>query len=749
MRKSNQNGHDISRRSSEFPILRKPRKNLFTKRKIFLLLFLVGITSIGIIGFTLRPSSFEGTFAALATTEPIPPDELLRQYFEHIENRRFEDMYNLLTELSQADISREDFIERNRNIYDGIDARNITFAITQILDVVERPGRKIIVYNLLMDTVAGETAQENHQAIIELNADNQYRIQWSSRMIFPELGNNDRVRVSILPAQRGRILDRHGAFLAGPGTASAVGFIPGRMRREEIPAPNIPLINAEIDLEDDVDEMDIEILPSTFIYNEEDITKVAELLEMTPEAVMRRLNASYVKDDIFVQLRIISKDAQELIDELLTVQGIMISTAYVRYYPLGRRAAHLVGYVQNINAEELEALRGEGYHMNSIIGKSGLERIYEDILRARDGRDIFIIDSEGNRTATIAYVPPINGSDIRLTIDSQIQNQLYDSFNEDKSASVAMNPITGEVLALASTPAYDPNDFVRGMTTSVWTALNEDENLPLFNRFRATFSPGSTMKALTAAIGIDTESFRYDEDFGPSGRSWQRDESWGRFFVTTVRTYDGPANLNNAMAWSDNIYFAKAALRIGTEAFSDRLKGLGFSERIPFEYGLFSSTISRTGEIASEIQLADSGYGQGQILMNPIHMAAIYAAFVNDGNVIEPRLIYDRDNEPQFWLPQAISPETARIVLDSLINTVDYGTGRNARISGITLAGKTGTAEIKLAQDDKDGTELGWFVLFTADEDESNPLLVISIVEDVHGRGGSGYVVPRVKQVFE
>jgi penicillin-binding protein len=150
---------------------------------------------------------------------------------------------------------------------------------------------------------------------------------------------------------------------------------------------------------------------------------------MTPEGVMRRLNASYVRDDIFVQPRIISRDAQELIDELLTVQGIMISTANVRYYPLGHSAAHLVGYAQNINAEELEELRYEGYHANSVIGRAGLERIYEDILRARDGREIFIIDSEGNRTATLANVPPLNGNDIRLTIDSQIQTQLYELFD--------------------------------------------------------------------------------------------------------------------------------------------------------------------------------------------------------------------------------------------------------------------------------------------------------------------------------
>jgi len=646
--------------------------------------------------------------------EPIPPDELLLQYFAHIEMGQFEYMYNLLTEASQDAISKNDFIERNRNIYEGIGARNITITIDDMQILPERPYIKIVAYTLHMDTVAGEITYDS-RAVFELNENNEYKLQWASNNIFPGLGSNDRVRINILPAQRGRIIDRNGVMLAGPGYASAVGFVYGRLREGQ--------------------------------YVDEDIAKVAKLLEMTSEAIIRRLNASYVREGTFVQLKIISRDAQALIDELLTVQGIMVSTASVRYYPLGRSAAHLVGYIQNINAEELEILREYGYHMNSIIGRAGLESIYEEHLRARDGREIFIIDSEGNRLNTLAKNYPVNGADLRLAIDAFVQKQLYYLFAEDKSASVATNPFTGEVLALVSTPSYDPNDFVRGMTASTWSELNEDENLPLFNRFRATFSPGSTMKALTAAIGIDRGYFTQNEDFGRSGLRWQQDESWGRFFVTTVREYEGPANLNNAMAWSDNIYFAKATLRIGEETFAYGLRGLGFEERIPFEYGLFSSSISRTGAFTSEIQLADSGYGQGEILMNPVHLAAIYAAFITEGNILKPQLIYD--NTLQTWIPDAFSPETAKIVLESLIYSVDYGTGRGARIPGIHLAGKTGTAELKLTQDDTTGRELGWFVLFTADQTSEPPLLVLSMVEDVQERGGSAYVVAKVRQLFE
>ncbi|MCL1878054.1 MAG: penicillin-binding transpeptidase domain-containing protein [Defluviitaleaceae bacterium] len=692
---------------------------------IGVILICMNIALIGAVVFALRsplplPLPLETVFRAAQDPMPereiVSPDALLLQYFEHAENGRFEDMYAMLTAASRDVISREDFVERNRNIYEGIGAGNIVAVVREISEVADRPGRKIVTYAITMDTVAGEISFDN-QAVFERDSGSEYRLQWDSTKIFPELGDSDRVRVNILHAERGRIYDRYGDMLAGPGTASAVGFIPGRMIRDEI------------SLEPD----------------EDDIAKVAELLEMTPEGIIRRLNASYVRDDVFVQLRIIPRDAQDLIDELLTVQGIMVSTAHVRYYPLGRSAAHLVGYVQNINAEELEARRDYGYHMNSVIGRTGLERMYEDILRARDGREIFILNTEGNRTTTLAHTPPQNGQNIRLTIDAHIQQQVYEKFSGDKSASVVTNPLTGEVLALVSTPSYDPNEFVRGMRTSVWSEIYEDENLPLFNRFRATFSPGSTMKPITAAIGLDAGAFRYDENFGQSGLRWQQDASWGRFFVTTVREYDGPANLNNAMAWSDNIYFAKAALRIGADAFANGLANVGFGDAIPFEYALFRSSVSQAGGFTSDIQLADSGYGQGEIQVNPVHLAAIYSAFVNDGDIIAPRLFLDEVSE--IWLPRAFSPETAELVLNSLIFSVEVGTGRNAQLPGVVLGGKTGTAEIKLAQDDETGTEIGWFVMLTVDETDV-PLLVASMVEDVHGRGGSGYVVPLVAELF-
>ena len=324
------------------------------------------------------------------------------------------------------------------------------------------------------------------------------------------------------------------------------------------------------------------------------------------------------------------------------------------------------------------------------------------------------------------------------------------NFQSDKSCSVAMNPYTGEVLALVSTPSYDNNDFIMGLSSEKWAALNEDENKPMYNRFRQVWCPGSTFKPITAAIGLESGAINPNEDYGNVGLSWQKDASWGSYHVTTLHAYD-PVVLENALIYSDNIYFAKAALKIGAEEMKNSLLKLGFQEEMPFEVVMSKSQYSNTENIETEIQLADSGYGQGQILVNPLHMACLYTAFCNKGNVIKPYFVYLPDADPEYWIPNAFSENTTNLVLEGMKKVINdsHGTGYAAHREDILLAGKTGTAEIKVSKEDTSGTELGWFAIFTAEKTEENPILIVSMVEDVKGRGGSGYVVGKDKQVIE
>lgn len=441
-----------------------------------------------------------------------------------------------------------------------------------------------------------------------------------------------------------------------------------------------------------------------------------------------------------------------------------------REYPYGEITAHLVGYVRGISEEELEAHKGEGYTASSIIGKNGLELAYEDRLKGKNGTGIYMVDENENVLETIAETDMEDGGDIKTTIDVELQQKIYEEYGNDNGFSVAMNPKTGEVLAMVSTPSFDSNKFITGFTDEEWEALSTDEDTPMFARYESTWVPGSSFKPITGAIGLTTNSFTATESFGSSTLSWQKDESWGDYKVTTLTTYGGASNLRNALIYSDNVYFAKAAIRIGADTFAKQLLKIGFDKEMDFPISMSTSQFGSNNEFSSEISLADSGYGQGKILVNPLHIASVYSAFVNDGNMIKPYIEYAKtntdtdlnkktaeskeksteDSEQKYWIKNAFSKEAANEIRDDLIQVVENpnGTGYEARINGITLAGKTGTAELKGAGEDE-GEELGWFNTFVVSDEDDEQLLMINMIENVENRGGSHYLLPIIKRIIQ
>ena len=652
------------------------------------------------------------------------PEELLVEYMNHIPAQEYEQMYAMLHIEASGNVSQKDFIKRNSAIYEGIEIQNMAVEI-----IAYDEEQLTVTYQTSFDTVAGEISFEKSAFFLE--GEDGYKLVWDNSLIFPNLASTDKVRVSTTQANRGEILDRNGRVLAGKGTASSVGIVPGKLENRE-----------------------------------EAIAKIAELLETTPEVIEKKLSAQWVKDDSFVPIKTIPRveeiellkveqdedvlKEKERHESLLAIPGVMISDVEVREYPLGEAAAHLVGYVQSVTAEDLEEHAGEGYTANSVIGRSGMEGLFEKELKGQNGCRIYIVNSEGKEKEELACILVQHGQDIKLTIDASLQIALYEQFQEDKSCSVAMNPYTGEVLALVSTPSYDNNDFIMGLSSEQWTALNDDEDKPMYNRFRQVWCPGSTFKPVTAAVGLESGAIDPNEDYGNVGLSWQKDASWGSYYVTTLHAYE-PVILENALIYSDNIYFAKAALKIGYEEMESSLTQLGFNAELPFEIKMAKSQYSNSESIETEIQLADSGYGQGQVLVNPLHLACIYSAFCNEGNIIKPYLVYQNEVSAEYWISGAFSSETASRVLEGTKKVVNdsHGTGYAAHRDDIVLAGKTGTAEIKASKDDTSGTELGWFAVFTAEETVERPILIISMVEDVKGRGGSGYVVKKDSLVLE
>lgn len=634
--------------------------------------------------------------------------QVLIDFVNNINDRNFESMYE---KVNLSNINKEEFITRNKNIYDGIDSSNIEIKISNI---EKKDSDYKIYYHEKMLTSAGEVEFDN---TVEITQEN--KIKWSSKFIFPQLKDNEKIRISTIKAKRGDILDRNNNKLATDGKILSAGIVPKKFYENK----------------------------------EENISKLSQLTGVSEDYINKQLSASWVKDDTFVPIKKISKDNIELKEKLLTIPGILLNEEDGRVYQLGKEAAHLIGYVQAISEEELKGKSDKGYTTSSVIGKLGLERTYEETLRGIDGVEIYIIDENGNRIKEIKKQDKQDGKDVKLTINSILQTKIYEQMKNDKGLFVAMEPKTGEILALVSTPTFDSNDFVVGLTNSDWESLNNDESKPLYNRFLQKYCPGSTFKPVTGAIGLTTGKISANDDLGYTGTSWQKDNSWGNYKITTLTGYNGAKNLLNGMIHSDNIYFAQSALKIGADTLSENLNKIGFNEKIDFPLALAKSQYaSNNGEkIEGETRLADSGYGQGSILVNPIHMASIYSAFYNEGNMIKPYIEYKEDKTAENFKKSAFSKEVADTIKNTLIQVVENpeGTANDMKIPGITIAGKTGTAELKTSSEDLDSGTLGWFNCFTTNKVDGD-ILIVSMVENIQNNsdGGSHYLIKKIRTLF-
>ena len=621
-------------------------------------------------------------------------EQVVTEYFELLKKKDYKQMYQMLNSKTVYTPTQKYLVEKYKEFYEEIDAKNIQIKILDEQD-------NVIEYLIYIDTLAGRITYRNKVGV------KNEQIQFNKNLIMDGYTDGCKIKITTYnPEKRGRILDRNGKVLAEDGKGYSVGLVKGKLNGEN------------------------------------DYGQIAQYLETDVETLQKKMSASWIKDDSFVPIKNVSEQVKNQLiqQEILNIKGVKINTISMRVYPYDKITSHIIGYVQNVNSEDLKKHKNEGYTSNSIIGRSGIEATYEKELRGEVGGKIVIVDENNNVIKTVAQKEAKDCKDIRLTIDIDLQQSLYNEYQNDKSASVALNPQTGEVLALVSTPSYSNNDFVLGLSTDKWNALNNDSNQPMMSRYKQTYTPGSSMKPITAAIGLETKAIDPDKDLGAKDK-WQKDSSWGNYYVTTLHA-PSPNNLKNAITYSDNVYFARSALNIGKENLFKYYKYLKIGKKVTFELALNKSQYINKNQKVSDQLIADSGYGQGQILINPLQLASIYSAFVNNGSIYQPHIV---QGQTKTWIKNVFSKETTKIIKEDLINAIadENGTGHAIYHDNVILAGKTGTAEIKQSQSDTTGTELGWFTVMTIDEKQ--PILMTTVVEDVKNRGGSGYVVEHTK----
>ena len=622
-------------------------------------------------------------------------EQVVTEYFELLKKKDYKQMYQMLNPKIVYTPTQKYFVEKYKEFYEEIDAKNIQIKILDEQD-------NVIEYLIYIDTLAGRITYRNKVGVKD------EQIQFNKNLIMDGYTDGCKIKITTYnPEKRGRILDRNGKVLAEDGKGYSVGLVKGKLNGEN------------------------------------DYGQIAQYLETDVETLQKKMSASWINDDSFVPIKTVSEATKnDLINKnILGINGVKISTVSIRTYPYDKVASHIVGYVQNVNAEDLKKHKNEGYNSTSVIGRNGIEAAYEEKLKGITSGKIELVDKNDKVIKELCHKEvKMSPQDITLTIDIDLQQSLYNEYQNDKSASVALNPKTGEVLALVSTPSYSNNDFVLGLSTDKWNALNNDVNQPLMSRYKQTYTPGSSMKPITAAIGLETKTIDPNKDLGAKDK-WQKDSSWGNYYVTTLHA-PSPNDLKNAITYSDNVYFARSALNIGKDNLFKYYKNLKIGEKIPFELALNKSQYINKNQKVSDQLIADSGYGQGQILMNPVQLASIYSAFVNNGSIYQPHIV---QGQTKTWIKNVFSKETTKTIKEALINAIadKNGTGHAIYHDHVVLAGKTGTAEIKQSQSDTTGTELGWFTVMTTDEKQ--PILMTTVVEDVKNRGGSGYVVEHTK----
>lgn len=576
---------------------------------------------------------------------------------------------------------------RNQAVFDRVGASDIK--ITNVKTKKYDSKTYELTFTANMNTKIGKLSAQHYEAPIVKVGDN-WRIQWSPRLLFPSMDGKDTVQIDLIAATRGQIYDRNNQLLAKNGDVTQAGLVPGKLATGADRTANLEKIAAAWDVK---------------------VTSLETLLKQ-----------SWVTDDTFVPVKIVTDSP--------VMTGAAYQTIGSRTYPLGEAAAQLIGYVGTATADDIR--KDPTLTANSKIGKTGLEQIYDKQLRGTDGGQISI--QNGDNIHPLLTKKAVNGKSLKLTIDANQQKTAYTQLAGKAGSVVTMNPTNGELLTLASSPSYDPNAFVNGISQTDYDKYANNTSLPFLSRFAQRYAPGSTFKMLTAAIALQNKTITPDTTKSISGLKWQKDSSWGDYKVT--RTVDAASeNMTQALVNSDNIWFAQVALKMGASAY---LKGLAplFKTQADLPLTMKKAQISNSGKLASETLLADTAYGQGQLLLSPIEQAAMYSTIANGGTMQQPTLIQGTKGKRTSSVLQANAANTVKTALTHVVSD-QAGTAHNLAIDGHTIAAKTGTAELKQKQD-TDGKENGFLVAMDADK---NTYLTVALIEGT----GSDDVVTAMK----
>jgi len=637
-------------------------------------------------------------------------DGVLDDYFVCLSNKNFAGAHEYLWKYGST-ISKKQYVEYYQNVMTSLGVTDIALKERSL---VEEGDVSFLAYTLIYKTkTIGDIQTSCRIRIID---DGELHLEYDPSMLLEGYDNGDRITLISLPGRRGEMFTADHVLIAANSYAETV------------------YIDAKVSLD----------ITAT-------LSRLSEVLSLS-DAELTAAKKKYdtaVKNNYAASIvKVYGKGtlSDSLYEKLTAIEGVGVDTDSMtpqRYYPYGKVFSHITGYTVAPNKKEAAALAEKGFVNAREIGMAGLEKAYDEILQGKDGYRVQLSSASGQYKSTVCEKAPVHGQDLILSIDSKAQQKAYylmaSGVKKDQTgASIVLNAKTGFVEAMVSSPSYDPNLFVRGISKADYDALmDEASGAPL--NFRATsgrYPPGSLLKPFSVTPSLEKGIITKNSVFPYTVENNQwipPNEPWGWPPVTRNEEPDGPLNLDMAMKHSDNIYFSWVALKLGEKDFLAYMKKIGLGEAIPFDIPTAKSNLLNKDTQMDRKLLTDMSFGQGEILVTPIQIASLYTAFQNGGDALAPKLVAEiKQGEGQeYVITQAMQTEIykADIMTDQTINTlipalkdvVSVGTGHSIQIEGLTLAAKTGTA-LK----GKEKTErTSWIVAWWQDMEESRLALVL------------------------
>ena len=544
------------------------------------------------------------------------------------------------------------------------------------------------------------------------------------------LSENNRVRIVILPANRGMIKDRNGETLVSTRPAFNLYLTP-----------------------EDAQDLD------------SSLNKLSQRISLDRKKLKKKMAQTKSFKEVLIKGDISREEVAFVEENNMSLPGIRIRAEPLRNYVFNNLASHTLGYLGEISKARLESLKDSTYRQGDFVGKNGLESIYESLLRGDKGYKEVEVDVSGRELKTLRKIPPESGNNLILTLDVKIQEELEKlmtgTAEQNMNGSVVVMKVqTGEIIAITSKPSFDPNKFAAGISPKNWRDLVTDEWHPLQNRsIHGQYPPGSTYKIVTAIAGLGEGVIKPDTSiFCPGHFELGR----GRYRCWK-KSGHGFMNLHDALVQSCDVYFYTIGHRLGIDTIAKYAKrfGLGRSTRLGLsreKKGLVPTTQWKLLNKKEPWLLGETisaSIGQGFNLVTPIQQVIMMAAVANRGILLKPYLV-KRIEGPEGQLRQEFFPEIigqigvdpdhleqVRMALRDVVNGA-RGTGKKSRLKNIIVSGKTGTSQVVRMKSDEE-LEKGeaipvkyrdhaWFVAFAPYE---KPVLAVAIIVEHGGHGGA------------